>query len=114
MDEMLLHLLEVDGVLAALLLSEDGLPVASANFDNDEAETMGALTTAMLASMRATTDRLAVGDLSGASLTTDIGIIDVHTIHDLLLLIFREIDTDQITLAALLADVKEECLAFAA
>jgi predicted regulator of Ras-like GTPase activity (Roadblock/LC7/MglB family) len=113
MDTTLMRLLEVDGVLGALLLSQDGLPVATANLDNEEAETVGALATAMLASLRQTTDRLAVGDLQGARLTLDGGCIDIRAIQDLLLLLFHEADADQATLAALLPEVAEECREFA-
>lgn len=113
MDTALMRLLEVDGVLGALLLSDDGLPIASANLEEDEAETVGALVTAMLANLRATTDRLAVGDLQSTRLTLDGGCIDVQHIQDLLLLLFHTPDADEATLAEILPAVRDECQAFA-
>jgi predicted regulator of Ras-like GTPase activity (Roadblock/LC7/MglB family) len=113
METALMRLLEVDGVLGALLLSQDGLPVASANLDNEEAETVGALATAMLASLRSTTDRLAAGDLQAARLTLEGCCIDIRIVQDLLLLLFHTADVDEATLTAVLPAVTEECLEFA-
>ena len=112
-EEMLHRLLEVDGVLAASLLSHDGLPVASANLDDDEADTVGALLTAMVASMRATTDRLGVGDLLSTRLTTDSGLIEVFIMQELLLLLITEPNVDRVTLETLLSDVTAHFLEFA-
>ncbi len=113
MDDMLMRLLEVDGVLAALLLSQDGLPVASANLDDDEAEMIGALATAMVASMRATTDRLASGDLLAARLATDTGLIDIYVVQELLLLLLSEPEVDRQTLDGVLAEVTAQFLELA-
>jgi predicted regulator of Ras-like GTPase activity (Roadblock/LC7/MglB family) len=113
METTLMRLLEVDGVLGALLLSHDGLPVASANLAEDEAETVGALATAMLANLRATTDRLAVGDLTGTRLTMDGGCIDIRLIQDLLLMVFHTRDVDETTLATVMPEVTDACLELA-
>jgi predicted regulator of Ras-like GTPase activity (Roadblock/LC7/MglB family) len=110
---MLSRLLEVDGVLAALLLSQDGLPVATANLDEDEAEMIGALMTATVASMRATTDRLASGDLLAARLATGHGLIDIYIVQELFLLILSESEVDRPTLDIVLADVTADCLELA-
>jgi predicted regulator of Ras-like GTPase activity (Roadblock/LC7/MglB family) len=112
-EETLMHLLEVDGVLGALLLSEDGLPVASANLETDESETVGALATAMLAGLRGNTDRLGVGEIDALSIATSEGQIDLHVIRNLVLLLFREERVDEPTLATVLDEVTEECVAFA-
>jgi predicted regulator of Ras-like GTPase activity (Roadblock/LC7/MglB family) len=112
-EAILQHLLEVDGVLGALLLSNDGLPVASVNLDEDEAETVSALVTAMVAGMRTTSDRLGVGDVQEARLTTEIGVIEIHNVQNLLLLVFSETSVDHATLGHVLSDVKADCVAFA-
>jgi predicted regulator of Ras-like GTPase activity (Roadblock/LC7/MglB family) len=95
-DETLMRLLEVEGVLGALLLSDNGLSVASANLEYGEAETVGALATAMLASLYSMTKRLVAGDLYSVQLTLGAGVIDVQVIEDLLLLVFREAEVGRI------------------
>ena len=113
MEVTLLRLLEVEGVLGVLLLSMDGLPVAAANLDDDDAETVSALATAMLTTVRGTTDRLAIGDLTGASVTTQDGRIEFFLVGDMILVVFEDSDLDRPTLEACIPNVIEECLAFA-
>ena len=113
MEDMLYRILEVDGVLAGLLLSQDGLSVASANLDEDEADLIGALATAMVASMRATTDRLAVGNLRAARLATDVGLLDIYLVHDLILLLLCEAEVDRPTLETLLEEATAEWMELA-
>lgn len=104
-----MRLLEVEGVLGVLLLSDDGLPVASANLEFGEAETVGALATAMLASLYSMTRRLSAGDLVSVQLTLGEGLIEVQVVESLLLLVFREPEIDQPMLGTILPDVIAEC-----
>lgn len=114
MDKALFRLLEVDGVLGVLLLSQDGLPVASANIEGEEAETTGALVSAMIATMRSTTHRLSVGDLAAARLTTEEGCLNIQILPELLLMIAHEHQIDQTTLDELLPAVTDQCRALVA
>jgi predicted regulator of Ras-like GTPase activity (Roadblock/LC7/MglB family) len=113
MTSLLDPLLEVNGVVGALLLSQDGLPVASANLDFDEAETVGALATALVAHMRGAAVRLAGGELQGVRLACDDGTIDLRTLQDLMLVVFEEPEVDTATLGVVLPEVQARCLEFA-
>lgn len=113
MQSLLNPLLEVDGVVGALLLSQDGLPVASANLDLDDAETIGALATALLVHLRSATLRLAGGDLQGVRLDCDDGAIDIRSIKDLLLLVFQDPVVDVVTLETVLPEINARCLEYA-
>lgn len=114
MEETLQQLLEVEGVLGVVLVSQDGLPIAAINMDETEAETVGALTSAMIGGVRSTTDRLAFGDLEVTQLRTGIGCLRVHSAGELLLLILHEHEVDQHTLDSTVPHVVEHCREFAA
>jgi hypothetical protein len=110
MEETLFRLLEVDGVLGVLLLSHDGLLVASSNMEADEAEMVGALATAMIASMRATTERLAIGTLRQAELETELGRVRITILPELLLLLLLDHEVDRLTLEATMPEITNACL----
>lgn len=113
MNSILAKLLEVDGVTGAVLLSQDGLPILTANLESDEAETIGALATALLAHLRSATTRLAGGDLHGVRLACTDGAIDVRSLDELILLVVQDASFDQPTFDHVLPQVTAECLEFA-
>lgn len=90
MRKIVEDLIRIDGVIGSLLVSKDGLVVASTLLEDEDAEMLGAMSAAMYGTIAKATERIGVGNLSNTIIEAEEGAIQLIEAEELILVVITE------------------------